>query len=76
MPTRINALPANPQLQKEVVEQLIPPEERTCFMCKSNLDWMCRDSNIAHCGPYPSMGVPKNTPPDTAKTCKGFKPKQ
>lgn len=76
IPTRINARPANQQLQKEVVEQIIPPEERTCFMCKSNLDWMCRDSNIAHCGPYPSMGVPKNTPPDTAKTCKGFKPKQ
>lgn len=75
-PPQIKTVPAKPQSQKEVVEQIIAPKERTCFMCKSNLDWMCRDSNIAHCGPYPSMGVPKNTPPDTAKTCKGFKPKQ
>lgn len=57
------------------VEPNIPPELRTCFMCRSNLDWMCRDHTMAHCGPYPSMGVPKNTPPDTAKTCKGFKAK-
>lgn len=59
----------------ETTSRIIPPEERTCFMCKSNLDWMCRDGEMAHCGPYPSMGVPKNTPPETAKTCKGFKPK-
>lgn len=34
------------------------------------------DVNIAHCGAYMSIGVPKNTPPDRAKNCKGFKPKQ
>lgn len=64
-----------PSTTKETTSKIIPPEERTCFMCKSNLDWMCRDEQMAHCGPYPSMGVPKNTPPETAKTCKGFKPK-
>lgn len=74
-PPQIKTDLAKPQPPKEVVERIIPPEERTCFMCRSNLDWMCRDSSMAHCGPYPSMGVPKNTPPDTAKTCKGFKPK-
>lgn len=53
----------------------IAPELRTCFMCRSNLDWMCRNDGYAHCGPYMSLGVPKNTPPDTAKTCRGFKVK-
>lgn len=54
----------------------IPPDERTCFMCKRNLAWDSRpDENIAHCGPYKNMGVPQKTPPDTAKTCKGFVPK-
>ena len=53
----------------------IPIESRTCFMCKSNLDWMCRNDGYAHCGPYISLRVPKNTPPDTAKTCRGFKVK-
>lgn len=53
------------------------PNERTCFMCKRNLEWRNRpDVNIAHCGAYMSIGVPKNTPPDRAKNCKGFKPKQ
>lgn len=63
------------QIPQETTSQIIPPENRTCFMCKSNLDWMCQDRQMAHCGPYPSMGVPRNTPPETAKTCKGFKPK-
>lgn len=49
------------------------PELRTCFMCRRNLDWMCRNDGFAHCGASSSMGVPKNTPPDTAKTCKGFR---
>lgn len=54
----------------------IPPDERTCFMCKRNLAWYSRpDENIAHCGPYKNMGVPQKTPPDTAKMCKGFVPK-
>lgn len=51
----------------------IPPEQRTCFMCRSNLDWMCRGDSYAHCGPYATMGVSKNTPPDSAKTCRGFR---
>lgn len=50
--------------------------ERTCFMCQSNLDWVNRSGDdYAHCGCYSSMRVPKNTPPETAKTCKGFKRK-
>lgn len=48
-------------------------EERTCFMCRYNLDWMCSNQSIAHCGAFNSMGVSKNTPPETAKECKGFK---
>ena len=62
------------QEQKEAIEtSRISPELRTCFMCRSNLDWMCRNDGYAHCGPYLSLGVPKNTPPDTAKTCSGFR---
>lgn len=53
----------------------ISPESRTCFMCRSNLDWMCRNDGYAHCGTYNNLGVPKNTPPDTAKTCQGFRVK-
>ena len=53
----------------------IPPSKRTCFMCKCNLAWRNRSNNVAHCGAYMRMGVPQKTPPDTAKTCKGFVPK-
>jgi len=54
----------------------ISPDERTCFMCASNLDWMCgADRTYAHCGSYRNFRVPPNTPPATAKTCKGFRPK-
>lgn len=64
------------QLLEEIESAKLLPANRTCFMCKSNLDWMCRGNNgYAHCGPYISMCVPKNTPPDTAKTCCGFKAK-
>jgi len=59
------------RLQRTVTES-IATEDRTCFMCQRNLDWMGRGSDVAHCGAYISMGVPRNTPPDTAKYCKGF----
>lgn len=77
---RINALAAE-ERRKEVSQQeeyatsQIRPEDRTCFLCRCNLDWMCRNNGFAHCGPYSSMRVPKNTPPDTAKTCRGFRAK-
>lgn len=45
--------------------------ERTCFDCKSNLKWMNRNG-YANCGRYISMNVPKNTPPEVGRTCKGF----
>lgn len=61
------------QEDAELIEtSKIDSESRTCFMCKRNLDWMYRNDGYAHCGPYISLGVPKNTPPDMAKTCKGF----
>jgi len=60
------------QRQQEQTES-IAPEHRTCFKCINNLGWMCRDARIAHCGPYQNMQVPKNTPPETAKHCRGFK---
>lgn len=58
-----------------IYESNINPDSRTCFMCKSNLDWMCRNDGYAHCGPYKNLGVPKNTPPDTAKNCRNFRVK-
>jgi len=51
----------------------ISPESRTCFMCKSNLKWMCQNDEYAHCGQYISLGVPKHTPPETAKICRRFR---
>lgn len=51
----------------------ISPESRTCFMCKSNLKWMCQNDEYAHCGQYISLGVPKYTPPETAKICRRFR---
>ena len=45
---------------------------RTCFDCKSNLTWMNRNG-MANCGSYTTMGVPKFTPPDCAKNCRGFR---
>lgn len=52
----------------------LEPNDRTCFMCSSNLSWANRNG-YANCGRYISLGVPKNTPPDYAKTCKGFSQK-
>lgn len=62
-------------LQAQFDASSIPPSKRTCFMCKCNLAWRNRSNNVAHCGAYMRMGVPQKTPPDTAKTCKGFVPK-
>lgn len=52
----------------------ISPESRTCFMCRSNLDWMYQNDGYAHCSSYIRLGI-KNTHPDTAKTCQGFRVK-
>lgn len=49
----------------------LDPNKRTCFMCQLNLDWM-GIGRYAHCGSPGVMGVPENTPPETAETCKGF----
>lgn len=62
-------------LQAQFDASRIPPSKRTCFMCECNLAWQNRSNNVAHCGAYKRMGVPRKTPPDTAKTCKGFRPK-
>lgn len=65
---------ANHNAQSE--DSLLSTEERTCFMCQRNLDWMIpRNSKYARCGSYTSMNVSKRTPPETAKDCKGFKQK-
>ena len=62
--------------QAELNAPPLPPSERTCFMCESNLSWMNRPGDrYAHCGCYSSMRVPKNTPPESAQTCRGFKRK-
>lgn len=45
---------------------------RTCFMCRRNLEWKNRDDGYAHCAISSTIGVSKNTPPDTAKTCRSF----
>jgi len=47
-------------------------EERTCFNCKANLAWANRGDGYANCGCYSSVGVPKRTPPDCAKTCRNY----
>lgn len=52
----------------------IAKEERNCFACKHNLAWKCKGDSYAHCGAYKTMRVSENTPPDAAKTCKGFHP--
>lgn len=54
----------------------IDPSERTCFMCVSNLAWKnIKETGYANCGSYMSIGVPKKTPPETARWCRGFKRK-
>lgn len=50
------------------------PSEWSCFDCVSNLSWANR-GDMANCGCYQSLGVPKNTPPETAQTCKRYRPK-
>ena len=60
--------------QAELNAPPLDPSERTCFMCESNLSWMNRPGDrYAHCGCYLSMRVSKNTPPESAQTCRGFK---
>ena len=64
------------RLKENLNARLLNSSERTCFMCQSNLEWMNRsNTGYANCGCYPTMGVSKYTPPETAKTCDGFKPK-
>lgn len=72
----INIRSINKQREQNALELTetakINPEQRTCFMCKRNLGFMCRDDGYARCGSYVTMGVPKNTPPGAAETCRGF----
>ncbi len=46
-------------------------ENRTCFICKRNLAWLCRDG-YACCG----MGRPHKEKPETAKECDYFDVKE
>ena len=46
----------------------------SCLNCVSNLSWANR-GGMANCGCYQSLGVPKNTPPEMAQTCKRYRPK-
>lgn len=74
---RVMEADAKRRLERERYDELEAfrdPSERTCFDCKSNLTWMNK-KGFANCGPYQSMGVPKNTPPHLARTCRGFKRK-
>lgn len=52
--------------------QKIRPEQRTCFMCRRNLEYKCKGDGYACCASYEIMQVSKKTPPDVAKTCRGF----
>lgn len=62
--------------QPEHNTNLVNSDEKTCFMCKRNLDWRNhQDCGFAHCGCYQSANVPRNTPPETAQTCKRFQMK-
>ena len=45
--------------------------ERSCFNCQTNLRWANRDGFV-YCGAWESIGVPRKTPPDCAKTCRRF----
>lgn len=57
-------------------EPAVPPNDRTCFMCENNLDmYNSRDGSMARCGMSERMGVPRVTPPSSAKTCRGFRKK-
>ena len=57
-------------------EPAVPPNERTCFMCENNIDMFnSLDGSMARCGMFKRMGVPRVTPPGSAKTCSGFRKK-
>lgn len=57
-------------------EPAVPPNERTCFMCENNIDMFnSLDGSMARCGMFKRMGVPRVTPPGSAKTCRGFRKK-
>lgn len=57
-------------------EPAVPPNERTCFMCENNIDMFnSLDGSMARCGMSERMGVPRVTPPGSAKTCRGFRKK-
>ena len=49
--------------------------ERTCFVCKKNLDWANRDG-WANCGCYGSLKLPQQrVTPEQAKVCPAFERK-
>lgn len=57
-------------------EPAVPPNERTCFMCENNIDMFnSLDGSMARCGMSERMGVPRVTPPGSAKNCRGFRKK-
>lgn len=48
----------------------------SCFMCIRNNDSMSNNDGCAHCELAIMLGVPKETPPETANGCRGFIKKQ
>jgi len=50
------------------------PSMWSCFDCACNSAWANRNG-YANCGCYSVAGVPKITPPDSAKTCRLYRPK-
>ena len=61
---------------EELTTPSYDPNEKTCFVCDCNLNWMnFRNPGYANCGCYITMRVPQKTPPQMALTCRGFKRK-
>lgn len=65
-----------PNIQKSFsdiiqTEESINPENRTCFLCKNNLEW-ANKNGMANCGMYERLRLPKSHDPYHAKVCKSF----
>lgn len=62
-----------PKIKEDTqAKEYIPPEQRSCFMCKCNL---CNyHDGWAYCGPYISLELPEQrVNPDRARDCKFFR---
>lgn len=74
---QVHETTVNYVLQKEESllkeKSVLTSETRSCFNCRSNLEYKTRIDGLAHCGKYDVLGIAEKTNPNIATECQGYR---